>query len=78
MPCLAFTLLMPRVTLQTVTDAQNAAAMKPGVSWPDMHRLMWRVLLEARRCSCVPAALLLFPWQHEPLKSFWLLCLFEI
>jgi hypothetical protein len=25
----------------------HAAAMKPGVSWPDMHRLMWRVLLTA-------------------------------
>jgi hypothetical protein len=28
-------------------DAFHSAAMKPGVSWPDMHRLMWRVLLEA-------------------------------
>ena len=23
----------------------SAAAMKPGVAWPDMHRLMWRILL---------------------------------
>ena len=36
-----------RAIYETVLEAQRQimAAMKPGVSWPDMHRLMWRVTL---------------------------------
>ena len=37
-----------RAIYETVLDAQRhiMGEMKPGVSWPDMHRLMWRVTLE--------------------------------
>jgi len=36
-----------RAIYETVLDAQRQimGAMRPGVSWPDMHRLMWRVTL---------------------------------
>ena len=40
-----------RMIYTTVLAAQRAVieAMRPGVSWADMHRLMWRVTLERLR-----------------------------
>ena len=37
-----------RLVYETVLECQKQImeAMRPGVSWPDMHRLMWRVTLE--------------------------------
>lgn len=37
-----------RAVYETVLDAQTQIlnAMRPGVPWPDLHRLMWRVTLE--------------------------------
>eukprot|EP01048_Picozoa_sp_COSAG05_P001931 COSAG05_NODE_71_length_22071_cov_17.527149_12_plen_109_part_00 len=38
-----------RAVYQGVFDAVQAveAAMKPGTSWADMHRLAWRVMMQA-------------------------------
>lgn len=40
-----------RMVYNAVLEAQKQifAAMRPGVAWPDMHRLMWRVVVGALR-----------------------------
>ena len=42
-----------RLVFEAVLDAQTQifAAMRPGVPWQDMHRLMWRVILTHLRAG---------------------------
>lgn len=44
-----------RFVYEIVLEAQKQilAAMKPGVAWPDMHRLMWRILLTGLKAGDV-------------------------